>query len=123
MSTITALTDRFREGAAGQAITVPLLQAGSAIDTSAISAVEATLRSRDTGAAILDGVDVHPDAASSRGSFPVAGSYRITFTAADMAAVGARSVQRRELTLVFTHTAGVLPVVVRFELDAYADVT
>lgn len=123
MSDIATLKDHFVEGGDGQVISIPLMDAdGAAIDTGAITAITATLRSTDTGAAIFTAANVFPGG-SSRGSYPVAGTLRVTFTAADMVSEGTRTIQSRELTVVITHSGGLLlPVAVRFKMRALADV-
>lgn len=120
------LEDVFTEGSTGQYIEVDLVDpsTGDAIDTGAIEAATATLRSLQTGAVLLAATSVMPGG-SSRGSFPgAAGRLRVSFTAADLASSGSREFQLRELTLLITHSGGkVFPCVVQFPLRNSRDIT
>lgn len=121
---LTILTDVFSEGIGGQFVTLTLIDPTSngSINTAAISAATATLRSLDTGEAVFANTSVLPGS-GSRGSYPSAGVLRITFTAADMTAVGHRELQRRELVVVITHSGDkVLKHVIEFPLSNVGEV-
>ena len=98
------LDDVLTEGTNGQFVAVTIADpiTDETIDTSAITAITATLRSLDTENAIFEDEDVFP-ASGSRGSYTDDNEIMITFTAEDMAASGSREMQQRLLTLEITH--------------------
>lgn len=122
MSQPTILSDVFTESADGQYIELDLVNpaTGLAISTAAIVSLTGTLRSLDTDDVFFSAANL---IASSRSSYPgTAGRVRITFTAADMAAIGPRDVQRRELTVKVVHsTDKVFVAAVRFTLANLKD--
>ena len=116
VGTLVTLDDVLTEGADGQYVEVDLTDpaTGSAINTGSIVSITGTLTSLDTGAAVFSAANL----STGRSSYPgTAGRVRITFTPADMAAVGTRERQRRELTLVIVHSSTkVFHCAVRFGL-------
>ena len=117
VGTLVTLDDVLTEGADGQYVEVDLTDpaTGSAINTGSIVSITGTLQSLDTGAAVFSAANL---VSTGRLSYPgTAGRVRITFTPADMAAVGTRERQRRELTLIIVHsTTKVFHCAVRFGL-------
>lgn len=91
------------------------------IEDAAVVSITATLRS-DKGAIIndRDGQDV----LNVNGGTLTDGTFRLDLSGdADLVAVGARPLQKRELSLIVTHsTDKVLPVVTRFNVRAFVDV-
>lgn len=120
-SLITIGGDPFEEGR-DDFIELDLVdEDAAAITDVAVTAITATLRSLDAGTLVngRDDQDVHNDNGGSLSS----GTFRLDLIAADLAAVGSRTLQQRELTLLVTHSGGKqLPLVVRFELRCYTDV-
>jgi hypothetical protein len=121
-SLITLSGDPFEEGR-DDYIELDLLdEAGDAISGAAITAITATLRSLDAGT-VINSRDAQ-SVLNTNGGTVTGGTFRLDLSPADMAAVGTRQRQRRELTLLVTHSGGtVLPLVVNFTLRAFADVS
>lgn len=121
-SHVTITGDPFEEGR-DDYLELDLVDEDAAVlDGSAIEGIAATLRSRDTGAIVndRDAQSVH----NANGGAVTAGTFRLDLSAADLAAVGSKTTQKRELTLLVTHSGGkTLPIVVRFDLLATVDVT
>ena len=117
VGTLVTLDDVLTEGADGQYVEVDLTDpaTATAINTGSIVSITGTLTSLDTGAAVFSAANL---VSTGRSSYPgTAGRVRITFTPADMAAVGTRERQRRELTLVIVHSSTkVFHCAVRFGL-------
>jgi hypothetical protein len=90
-------------------------------DASVVS-ITATLRSLD-GGSIINGRNAQ-DVLGVNGGTLTSGTFRLELSGdADLVSVGRKEMQRRELTLIVTHsTDKVLPVVCRFPLRAFADV-
>jgi len=121
---VTAIPDVLTEGTDGQFIAVTLADPATdeTIDTTAITAILATLRSLDTEEALFEDVSVFPGG-ESRGSYSVDDEIVVTFTATDMASKGTREMQRRLLTLEVTHSGGkVFNCAVEFGLRNLRDV-
>lgn len=122
-SLVTLTGDPFEEGK-DDFIEIDLVdEEAEAIEDVAVTAITATLRSLDTGEDINDR-DAQ-DVRGVNGGTLTDGTFRLELSGdGDLAAdSGPRTLQKRELTLLVTHSAGkVLPLVVRFELRAFADV-
>jgi len=108
LGTVITLDDVLTEGADAQYVELVVLDAaGTPINQVAVTDLHGSLRSLDTEALLFADVDL---VATGRASFPPgpAGRVRVTFTAADLAATGPRQLQRRMLTVVATHSDGLL---------------
>jgi len=108
LGTVITLPDVLTEGADAQYVDLDLVDAeGTPIAPIAVTSIVGTLRSLDTEALLFADADL---VATGRASNPpgAPGRLRITFTAADMAATGPRQLQRRMLTVVATHSDGLL---------------
>jgi hypothetical protein len=88
----------------------------------AVLAITATLRSLEPDTVINDRED--QDVFGVNGGALSGGTFRLDLSGdGDMVAVGARTRQQRELTILIAHSVDkVLPIVTRFELRAFADV-
>jgi hypothetical protein len=117
VGTLLTIDDVLTEGADDQYVEVDLVNPATdaAINTASIVSIPGTRTARDTGTALFSAANL---VSTGRSSYPgTAGRVRITFTPADMAAVGTRERQRRELTLVIVHSSTkVFHCAVRFGL-------
>lgn len=122
-SLITIEGDPFDEGK-DDFLEVDLVdEVGEPIDEEAVSAITVALRSLDTGAAINDR-DGEQDVLNENGGTLAGATLRLDLSGdGDLVSEGTYTMQRRELTLLVTHSDGKrLSIVVRFTLRAYADV-
>lgn len=119
-SHITIGGDPFEEGR-DDFIELDLAQEdGSAIEGAAITAIAATLRSLDTDA--LVNRPANQDVLNTNGGTVTGGTFRLDLSPADLASVGTRVLQQRQLTLQVTHSGGKrLPLVVDFVLRTARD--
>jgi hypothetical protein len=106
VGTMVELEDVLTEHVSGQYVEIDLVDGtGTAISTSAITAITGTLRSTDTGEAIFENTNLL--ASPARATYPSAtstGTVRITFRRADMVTSGTRRLQSRRLTVTISHS-------------------
>lgn len=95
---------------------------GAAVVAAAVNAIAATLRSSDAGT-VINSRNAQ-SVLNTNGGTLTNGTFRLDLSGdGDLVAVGTKEFQRRELTLLVTHsTDKVIPIVVRFTLRAFADV-
>jgi len=97
-------------------------EAGVPLVDNAVLAITATLRSLDPNAVINGRED--QDVFGVNGGALQDGTFRLDLSGdGDLVAVGPRTQQQRELTILIAHSVDkVLPIVTRFEVRAFADV-
>lgn len=119
---LVILDDTLTEATDGQYIQFTLEQPnGTPVVNAAIVSIMGSLRSTDQNTTVFTNVNLQT---TNRATFPSTdGIIRVTFKATDMISIGPNEVQRRELSLVITHSVNKVFVCgARFNLVCLTDV-